>query len=502
MSAWWSPNLTGVAAGAATGVKSPYGEFVQRDPNRAIGYQNQGTEGQFAGNYAPPTTGYTTAKYKNVAYDPSRDQIGAGADVTRWTNDLINEYRKRGINLDYNAVYADQWARKKRDLLAWGNAGDLARAGVDMTAIDANAHDIGNPGWEQRFAAAGYTGGQRPTPAPGASQPSAADTRSKALDDPYRIGAFTGGYYDPGTVSLLLDRATGKGTATPEERMQAAQTLKVVGLMAADNTPGDVAKWASERKLQAWADGQAPPGATGTASAAPPGTAGGQAMSAPMGSGMVQGATAASTAASAPPYVPPGTPPATPGTWTGPQSLAYIARPDLVLQQYLRGKGLDPAQLSRTTFGKYMMKNFTGLWDAYLASQGVGGPNDPNGVGANLAGGLQGIANQFGTAYTGSAGDFTNMINTATLNAMKNANLDVMDEKTAGAWLAKLMGAQQSFMNPVAAEMQKNMFDALQMNRDYNEVNAPNGMAATGSGFGTFLNTQPYWQQILASVGR
>jgi len=169
MSAWWSPQLTGVAPGAATGVKSPFGEFVQRDPNRAIGYQNQNQEGQFPGQGAPPTTGYTQAKYNtSIAYDPSKDSIGAGRDVQNWTDGLIKEYASRGIQLDRAAVYADQWARKKRDLLAWGNAGDLAKSGVDMNGIDANSHDIGNAGWVERFKAGGYTGGAAaaPTTAP------------------------------------------------------------------------------------------------------------------------------------------------------------------------------------------------------------------------------------------------------------------------------------------------------------------------------------------------
>jgi len=50
-------------------------------------------------------------------------------------------------------------------------------------------------------------------------------------------------------VTLLLGRASGQGTATPDERMQAAEMLRTVGLLKPDNTPGDVTAWAKERNL-------------------------------------------------------------------------------------------------------------------------------------------------------------------------------------------------------------------------------------------------------------
>lgn len=205
------------------------------------------------------------------------------------------------------------------------------------------------------------------------------------------------------------------------------------------------------------------------------------------------------------PAPPLGTPMPTPGTWTIDQNRVIGADPEMALRQFLSGKGLDFGQASRSLFGKFMMKNFMGLWDAYLASQGMGGSNDPTGAAggdSNVLGNMQNILGQFSNAYSGGAGDFTGMMNNAIGGAMRNANLNMMDEPAANKWLIKLLSAQQSFMNPMMGQVMGNQFDDLLGQRRQAEWASPTGTTVSGTKFGDFLNSQPYWQQILASMGR
>lgn len=224
-------------------------------------------------------------------------------------------------------------------------------------------------------------------------------------------------------------------------------------------------------------------------------------MSAPMGAGLVQGAQTVPVAANAPPYVPPGTAMPTPGKWSDPQNRVIAADPEMALRQFLSGKGLDLGQASRSLFGKFMMKNFMGLWDAYLAAQGMGGPGAEPGN-AKVLGNIQNLLGQFGNAYTGGAGDFTGMMNDTIGGAMRNANLNMMDEPAANKWLLKLLSAQQSFMNPMMAQVMGNQFEDLLGQRRQAEWAAPTGTTVSGTKFGDFLNSQPYWQQLLATMGR
>lgn len=224
-----------------------------------------------------------------------------------------------------------------------------------------------------------------------------------------------------------------------------------------------------------------------------------------MGSGLVQGATVGSTSASAPPYVPPGTTAPTPGTWSIDQARVIGADPEMALRQFLAGKGLDFGQASRSLFGKFMMKNFMGLWDAYLASQGMGGPNDPTGAAGDdskVLGNMQNLLGQFSNAYGSGAGDFTGMMNDTIGSAIRNANLNMMDESATNKWLLKLLSAQQSFMNPMMAQVMGNQFEDLLGQRRQTEWASPTGTTISGTKFGDFLNAQPFWQQILQSLGR
>lgn len=488
MSAWWSPNLGGVAPGAATGVSTPFGEFIQRDPNRAIGYQNQAVEGQFAGNYAPPTTGYTTAKYNTaIAYDPSRDAIGAGADVTRWTNDLVNEYRRRGLNLDWNAVYADQWARKKRDLLAWGNPGDLARAGVDMNAIDANAHDIGNAGWEERFKAAGYASGGG-TPAATKS----ADTRGNAIDDPYKIGAFRDGYYDPDHVRGLLDQAMGKGTYTTLERMQAAEMLRTVGLIGDDNQPLGIDEWAKSRNLRVWRAGDPMPG---TAPSGSTSSKGGQAVSMPgdyPGAGGGMGTPAAAPIPNATTAAPSG------GAWSENTRALVANDPQQALLAYFQMAGIDPSIALNSKFGTFMAKNFTDMWKAYTAAQGV--PDARGNLGANVVNGIEDLLRGFTQGMITPGLSASQMTRTAANNAidaaMRQGTFNTLGDDLGTNWLTQLMSGAQAGSNPYMAAAQDNLLKLINIARLNEARNSNTGVPS--SQFGTFLQNNDFWRQLSA----